>query len=677
MESLQDRLDSFKTKRTKQSNKASSSKKWPHPSSYKANPRTLAEAGFYFNPSTDEPDSVSCFICSKELSDWAHDDDPFHIHWSKCYDSCPWAIVRCGLEHDVDEDGNFTFPDANRLPSNKTMETARWDTFRAHKSWPHDTVRGHGANSKKMAKAGFVYTPQSQDDDTATCLYCNISLSGWDADDDPLDEHRKRASKSGNPCPFFAPSPPSKTPLSRSTSKQRSRSRSKSIKPAIAQPPDSEEELAAAEAPTPAPLDSRATRGSVKARPPSSSTEIGAKTPASRRSTRSTVAMPSGGITGKTPKTRTTTPDPEPDSSGEAGPRKPKRNTSKRKRKAEVIAEEGDEAHPEKPRKSMASKTRSHTRQQSAVENPVEEPAEGANVVAEPLKESLTAKKRRDVEQAQAAVEIPEGTSDEDRPLAALEVPKLIAVGKEQDMRQSESAIDNEPSGVEAISQPVHPKFDGTTASKLVVKPSSRARSKKTANLSGSQADRKARAKAVVKVVEVSSDDDEDRRPTPLKVEDSGYVPSAGAMILADDPPQSHTPDTVDAGPVLPKDIDFPPDNSPPPNPTSPMSQLQFHAAGRETPVPETFVSFTSTLTHGPTTPVNHTPDIQTHPDTLMPLVIAPITTLTDGERSMTVEQWIRREILQQVEQLVRDGQGAIQMFQVRGAHVKSSIMAL
>ena len=43
-----------------------------------------------------------------------------------------------------------------------------------------------------MAQAGFVYTPQVTEDDsrddTATCLYCNISLGGWDPEDDPLYE---------------------------------------------------------------------------------------------------------------------------------------------------------------------------------------------------------------------------------------------------------------------------------------------------------------------------------------------------------------------------------------------------------------------------------------------------------------------------------------------------------
>lgn len=36
-----------------------------------------------------------------------------------------------------------------------------------------------------MAQAGFVYTPQDAGDDTVTCLYCNLSLGGWEAEDDP------------------------------------------------------------------------------------------------------------------------------------------------------------------------------------------------------------------------------------------------------------------------------------------------------------------------------------------------------------------------------------------------------------------------------------------------------------------------------------------------------------
>lgn len=113
MESYQARLDSFsKSKRVKNpSLSTTSSIKWPHPSSssssFIATPHTLAEAGFYFDPTWDDRDNVVCFICGKELSDWAEDDDPFRIHWDKCKATCVWAIVRCGLADDVDSDGRW------------------------------------------------------------------------------------------------------------------------------------------------------------------------------------------------------------------------------------------------------------------------------------------------------------------------------------------------------------------------------------------------------------------------------------------------------------------------------------------------------------------------------------------------------------------------------------------
>jgi Inhibitor of Apoptosis domain len=41
-------------------------------------------------------------------------------------------------------------------------------------------------NSLQMTKASFAFTPQILGDDTGTCLYCRVSLNGWDEDDDPL-----------------------------------------------------------------------------------------------------------------------------------------------------------------------------------------------------------------------------------------------------------------------------------------------------------------------------------------------------------------------------------------------------------------------------------------------------------------------------------------------------------
>jgi len=101
------------------------------------------------------------------------------------------------------------------------MEKARFDTFNVGKGWIHDQVKNHGANSKMMARAGFVYTPQQSNDDLVTCLYCNTSLSGWDADDDPTEEHRSREKS----CPFFSAT------VSKPAPSNRARSQSQSTKP--------------------------------------------------------------------------------------------------------------------------------------------------------------------------------------------------------------------------------------------------------------------------------------------------------------------------------------------------------------------------------------------------------------------------------------------------------------
>lgn len=101
METLETRIQSFIKARPPYSNKVYS---WPHPDSFVATPKSLAEAGFYFNPSKDDPDNVVCFLCGKELGGWDDTDDPFEIHVQKC-PKCPWVLVRCALENDFDSKG--------------------------------------------------------------------------------------------------------------------------------------------------------------------------------------------------------------------------------------------------------------------------------------------------------------------------------------------------------------------------------------------------------------------------------------------------------------------------------------------------------------------------------------------------------------------------------------------
>ena len=104
MESLNARLESFsKSKRVKKGS-STTVLKWPHPPSFEANPQTLAEAGFYYTPSLNNADAVACFVCDKYLSDWEETDDPFEVHALRG-NACCWAIARCALRSDMDEDG--------------------------------------------------------------------------------------------------------------------------------------------------------------------------------------------------------------------------------------------------------------------------------------------------------------------------------------------------------------------------------------------------------------------------------------------------------------------------------------------------------------------------------------------------------------------------------------------
>jgi baculoviral IAP repeat-containing protein 5 len=174
MQAFNSRLESFaKARRVKQSTtKRTLTLKWPHPLHFVATPDTLTEAGFFFNPAWDAPDNVECFLCGKSLDGWEEQDDPFTIHWDKCRDSCAWAIVRCGLSEDLDRKGkyvacpsirivlaqvglfsySFVFKDPSRQPDGKAMEKARLATFKLNDSWPHDRVKGHGANSSKACR---------------------------------------------------------------------------------------------------------------------------------------------------------------------------------------------------------------------------------------------------------------------------------------------------------------------------------------------------------------------------------------------------------------------------------------------------------------------------------------------------------------------------------------------
>lgn len=52
----------------------------------------MAEAGFYWRGTADEPDSAACFLCGKLLDNWERDDDPWLEH-RKHAPQCMFAIL--------------------------------------------------------------------------------------------------------------------------------------------------------------------------------------------------------------------------------------------------------------------------------------------------------------------------------------------------------------------------------------------------------------------------------------------------------------------------------------------------------------------------------------------------------------------------------------------------------
>lgn len=59
-------------------------------------------------------------------------------------------------------------------------------------SWPHKQIA-----PATLAKAGFYFQPYPENPDNCVCFLCGKGLDGWEAGDDPLQEHLKHASACG------------------------------------------------------------------------------------------------------------------------------------------------------------------------------------------------------------------------------------------------------------------------------------------------------------------------------------------------------------------------------------------------------------------------------------------------------------------------------------------------
>ncbi len=260
-----------------------------------------------------------------------------------------------------------------------------------------------------MARAGFIYMPQEPGDDLATCLYCGVSLSGWDDDDDPLcvfpyflsyyshvfgrEEHLKRVKKANDNCPIFADlSPPPKPPP---------KSKSKSKHNDMIMPTKGFDGAEESSDISSMPEGSRTAKTPRKPR----ATGKGAKTPGTR-SRASSKASHRSALTEEDDEDDTMTAPPPPPRTRKAStrsrsasrapsvdddaPRKPSKSRSKSKPVVETEGEEDDIPDPPPPPKSSRSKSKSKPRTVEVPETVEDEAPLGRSTTRKPSAKSKT-----------------------------------------------------------------------------------------------------------------------------------------------------------------------------------------------------------------------------------------------------------------------------------------------
>lgn len=52
----------------------------------------MAEAGFFWTGTKEEPDSAQCFVCNKQMDGWESTDDPWQEHKSHA-EKCPFVVI--------------------------------------------------------------------------------------------------------------------------------------------------------------------------------------------------------------------------------------------------------------------------------------------------------------------------------------------------------------------------------------------------------------------------------------------------------------------------------------------------------------------------------------------------------------------------------------------------------
>ncbi|KAI8376640.1 hypothetical protein EDC96DRAFT_495295 [Choanephora cucurbitarum] len=184
MNILQNRIESFKK----------TPNPWPH-TDLKYDIEAFAKAGFYHVRRPRIADSVRCFLCDLEVSQWTKARSPYLRH-TKESPQCPWVLLN------FPDTSNSTEMEHQTLNS-PSMQKARLLTFQHHNYWPPH--KGKQTRAKKypaaykVADAGFFLSPTLKEPAQIKCPYCQVTISEPDREIDLLQKHQVLSSQ----CPFL------------------------------------------------------------------------------------------------------------------------------------------------------------------------------------------------------------------------------------------------------------------------------------------------------------------------------------------------------------------------------------------------------------------------------------------------------------------------------------------
>ncbi|UZJ52908.1 hypothetical protein CBS101457_002228 [Exobasidium rhododendri] len=156
-------------------------------------PRSMANLGLYYDPTSDVKDRCTVFPDGHTVSDWKEGDTALD-RLSDLDPTISWVMIETSRKACEEREGakkySWSQEDDRIMPTGKAMIDARYRTYAG--AWPLDGKKGWKPTSKKLSSAGFHFNPNEDEEDCVTCAYCQCSLGGWEKADDPVKEHQKR-----------------------------------------------------------------------------------------------------------------------------------------------------------------------------------------------------------------------------------------------------------------------------------------------------------------------------------------------------------------------------------------------------------------------------------------------------------------------------------------------------